>query len=282
MTGSSTRKDEALDRLTSGIAQLTTSDAWRAWLGVQARFHRYSFANTVLILVQQPAATRVAGFGAWRRLARVVRRGERAIWILAPVTRRVAADDTAEAPERASRVVTAFRPVPVFDQAQTDGDPLPEVCTRLTGDEPSGAYAGLVQVAAAICFTVEDHAFGGETNGDCTHALRRIRVRPDLAPAHRVKTLCHELAHALLHADATDRPLAELEAESVAFIVCDVLGIDTGAWSFGYVATWSGGRDQAIAAIKAAGARIQRTADRILSALEDGGATTPPPGAAEP
>ncbi len=178
---------------------------------------------------------------------------------------------TADVPEGVSRVVTAFRPVPVFDQAQTDGDPLPEVCTRLTGEDARGAGVGLLQLAASLGFTVEDHVFGDDTNGDCTHALRRIRVRLDLTPAHRVKTLCHELAHALLHGDATDRPLAELKAESVAFIVCDALGIDAGTWSFGYVATWSGGGDQAIAAIKAAGARIQRTADRILTDLEAAG-----------
>jgi antirestriction protein ArdC len=85
-----------------------------------------------------------------------------------------------------------------------------------------------------------------------------------------VKTLAHELAHALLHADAGDRALAELEAESVAFVVCDALGIEAAAWSFGYVATWSGGREAALAAIKSAGARIQRAVDRILSALEVG------------
>jgi antirestriction protein ArdC len=83
-----------------------------------------------------------------------------------------------------------------------------------------------------------------------------------------VKTLCHELAHALLHAEPIDRGLAELEAESVAFIVSDGLGIQSDAWSFGYVASWSGGGEEAIAAIKAAGARIQKTADLILSALQ--------------
>jgi hypothetical protein len=158
--------------------------------------------------------------------------------------------------------------VPVFAEDQTDGDPLPEVCTRLRGDDPQGAYAGLVQVASVLGFTVEDHAFAGETNGDCSHALRRIRIEVTLAPAHRAKTLAHELAHALLHADITDRALAELEAESVAFVVCDALGIQAGDWSFGYVAVWSGGGEQAVAAIKAAGTRIQRTANRILSALD--------------
>jgi antirestriction protein ArdC len=246
---------------------------------VQARFHRYSFANTVLILCQCPTASRVAGFHTWRRLGRQVRRGEHAIWILAPVTRRVDADD---ASEQSTRVVAGFRPVPVFAEDQTDGDPLPEVCARLGGDDPRGAYAGLLQVASLLGFTVEDHAFDGETNGDCSHALRRIRIEVTLAPAHRAKTLAHELAHALLHADASDRALAELEAESVAFIVCDALGLDAGTWTFGYVAGWAGGGDEAVAAIKAAGARIQRTADQILSALDRAEeARSEPVGAAE-
>ena len=269
MIGSSTRKDEALDRLSRGIAQLTSSDAWHTWLHMQARFHQYSFANTVLILCQCPTASRVAGFHTWRRLGRQVRRGEHAIWILAPVTRRVDADDDSE---QSTRVVAGFRPVPVFDLAQTEGDPLPELCARLAGDDPRGAYAGLVQVASLLGFTVEDHTFAGETNGDCSHALRRIRVEVNLEPAHRVKTLCHELAHALLHEDSdAERGLKELEAESVAFIVCDALGLDAGAWSFGYVAGWAGGGEQALAAIKATGARIQRTADQILSALDRAG-----------
>ena len=112
MIGNSSRKDETLERLTNGIAQLTSSDSWRAWLKAQARFHRYSFANTVLILCQRSTASRVAGFHTWRRLGRVVRRGESALWILAPVTRRVASDDD---PEQSTRFVAAFRPVPVFD-----------------------------------------------------------------------------------------------------------------------------------------------------------------------
>jgi uncharacterized protein DUF955 len=159
----------------------------------------------------------------------------------------------------------------VFDLAQTEGDPLPEPCARLAGDDPLGVFAQLVRVATTLGFAVEEHAFTDETNGDCAHDLRRIRVRIDLAPAHRVKTLAHELAHAILHAERTERGLMELEAESVAFIVCDALGLDAGAWSFGYVAGWAGGGEQALAAIKATGARIQRTADQILSALDRAG-----------
>jgi N-terminal domain of anti-restriction factor ArdC len=120
MIGNSSRKDETLERLTNGIAQLTSSDSWRAWLKAQARFHQYSFSNTVLILCQRSTASRVAGFHTWRRLGRVVRRGESALWIFAPMTRRVASDDD---PEQSNRLVSAFRPVPVFDISQTEGDP---------------------------------------------------------------------------------------------------------------------------------------------------------------
>ena len=268
MTGS-TRKDETLDRLTRGIARLTSSAAWTDWLRVQARFHSYSFGNAVLIAVQRPTASRIAGFHTWRRPGRQVRRGEHASWILAPITRRVAADADADEPRQTTRAVAAFRPVPVFDVAQTEGDPLPEVCTRLAGDDPVGAYARLVGFAQSIGFQVQDHRFDGETNGDCSHRLRRIRVDVSLAPAHRVKSLAHELAHALLHADAAEEcALRELEAESVAFVVCDALGIPADDWTFGYVAGWAGGGEAAIATIKAAGARIQRTAERILSALQ--------------
>jgi len=135
MITNSSRKDETLERLTNGIAQLTSSDSWTTWLRVQARFHRYSFSDALLVALQCPGATRVTGFHTWRRLGRTVRRGESALWILAPVTRRVASDDD---PEQSTHIVTAFRPVPVFDISQTEGDPLPEICTRLSGDEPAG------------------------------------------------------------------------------------------------------------------------------------------------
>ncbi len=264
MIGTSSRKDEALDRLASGIAQLTSSETWTTWLRVQARFHSYSFNNTIMILVQRPTASRVAGFHTWRRLGRFVRRGEQAIWILAPVTRRAKDEES----DKTMRAVVAFRPVAVFAEDQTDGEALPEVCTRLYGDEPAGAFAQLIRAAQSFGFTVEDHSFGDETNGDCSHALRRIRIKTTLEPMHRAKTLAHELGHALLHVDRSERALMELEAESVAFVVCDVLGIDAGEWSFGYIAGWSVGGDEAIAAIKAAGTRIQRTAERILSELK--------------
>lgn len=128
------RRDDVLNRLTEGITNLTSSDAWQEWLTVQSRFHRYSFNNTLLIHLQRPEATRVAGFHAWRRLGRNVRKGEKAIWILAPVTRKPADEERsgASAAAERGRVLVAFKPTAVFDIAQTDGEELPEVVTGCT------------------------------------------------------------------------------------------------------------------------------------------------------
>lgn len=258
--------DELLKRLSDGVTQLTTSENWKAWLSAQSRFHKYSFSNTLLILAQRPHALRVAGFRTWCGLGRQVRSGEKAIWILAPTTHRRAADAD---DEEAQVFVTGFRAVPVFDIAQTDGPDLPAVCKPLEGDDPAATYARLVPVAKAFGFTVEDYDFTGSTNGDCDLERRRIRIRAGNSPAQRVKTLVHELGHSQLHESSTlDRPLKELEAESVAFVVCSALGLTTDAYSFGYVAIWAGGGDEAIAGIKASASRIQRASLAILDSIE--------------
>ncbi len=263
--GGDTRRDEVISRLTYGVARLATSERWHDWLTVQTRFHQYSFNNTLLIQVQCPTASRVAGFHAWRKLERNVRKGEKGIWILAPMTRNVRDEDV----DDKAGATTGFKPVPVFDVAQTDGQPLPEsCCILLDGDDVTGVYGRLVAVAQSIGYTVEDAEFTDFRNGHCMFRERRIRVRSENAPAQRVKTLAHELAHALLHKHSVDRALAELEAESVAFVVCGNVGIESDDYSFGYVATWAGGGDEAIAAVKASGGRIQHAADQILSRLE--------------
>lgn len=260
------RSDELLNRLTTGITQLTNSDRWRDWLTVQSRFHKYSFGNTLLILMQRPDASRIAGFRTWLQLERRVQAGEKAIWILAPMTRPRLADALGQEPEI---LVTGFRPVPVFDISQTEGADLPVVCARLEGEDAKGTYSRLVAVAAGFGFSVEDFEFTDSTNGDCNTEQRRIRVRTSNSPAQRIKTLAHEMGHAQLHENsALDRPLKELEAESVAFVVCCVLGLSTDTYSFGYVAAWSGGGEEATAGIKASGARIQHAANAILGALE--------------
>lgn len=266
-----TRTAETLNKLTQGIAELTNSDAWRDYLDAARRFHTYSFGNVLLIHSQLPTASRAAGFHTWRHLGRSVRRGERAIWILAPMTRSFAADDDDDSgadTKQAKQVVVSFRAVPVFDISQTDGEPLPQVANRLTGDGPQGALDQLRHVADTLGYRVSIEPLPGERNGDCTFAERRIRVRDGISLAQSAKTLCHEIGHALMHDGCSvTREFAECEAESVAYIVCDGLGLDSSEYSLGYISCWAGGGEEAVKAITASGNRIQSAAQTILRAL---------------
>ena len=272
----STTATELLATLADGVADLTNSTAWRAWLDVQRRFHRYSWGNTLLIAAQRPDATRVAGFHAWLRLGRHVRKGEHGIAILAPVVPRLRVVDADSGDERwvAGRP-HAFRVAHVFDVSQTDGEELaaPPV-TRLEGGDPSDWYTQLRDVAYGLEFTVEEDYLPDAVNGDCNHALRRIRIEVRNGQRQQVKTLAHELAHAILHADRAGltREQAELEAESVAYIVCAGLGIDTSEYSFGYLAVWAGGSEQARRAIADSAQRIQMAAHQVLDAVTPGDA----------
>jgi hypothetical protein len=265
-------RDDVLTRLAEGIRQLTSSEAWSACLQMQSRFYRYSFGNTLLIGLQRPDATRVAGFHRWKSLGRSVRKGSRGIAILAPVVRRlqVRVDDTEDVSIVAA-APSAFRIVYVFDVADTEGRELPTVpCHPLRGDAPAMLFERLAAVGESRGFTVELHPIrDSRANGDTAFGDRRIRVRDSLAPAQQVKTLAHELGHALLHGDGViDRALAELEAESVAFLVCEAVGIDAGDYSFGYITTWVGGGADAVeAALRASGGRISRAARTVLDAI---------------
>jgi antirestriction protein ArdC len=259
------RHADLLVQLSEGITALTTSEEWIRYLNVQSRFHRYSFGNVVLIAAQLPGASRVAGFRAWLKLGRSVRKGEKAIWILAPMARKKANEDDA-GPDR---VIAGFKYVPVFDIAQTEGAELPAPCRKLVGDEPLAHIVGLTEAARSVGFSVESAELTDGVNGDCSFELRRIRVERRNAPAQQVKTLAHEIAHALLHHGRPDRRLAELEAESTAYVVCHHLGLDSGSYTFGYVTTWAGGGGEAVAGIKTSGARIQAAASTIIDLVEN-------------
>jgi antirestriction protein ArdC len=268
MDSTTDKKTEVLATLADGVARLTNSDEWRAWLDVQSRFHRYSFGNTLLIALQRPDATQVAGFHAWLGMGRHVRKGEKGIAILAPVVRRTRVKDEATGDET---VVTgspsAFRIAHVFDVVQTDGDELPAVPVhKLEGDDTDGLYGRLIAVAHSVGFTVEEEYLENGVNGDCNHTDAHIRIEVRNEPRQQVKTLAHELAHAILHGDRNGltRERAELEAESVAYVVCTDLGIDSSSYSFGYLATWSGGGTEAQRAITESAQRIQKAAHLIL------------------
>ncbi len=272
-------KSELLHQLADGILELTSSPAWTRWLRISRRFHRYSFQNQILIQRQCPEASWVAGYRTWLRSGRQVRRGERAIRILAPCVAAAEGRDEAEA-DSSRPAVVGFRVVRVFDISQTEGEELPQPTRTLTGDSPAVHLAQLAQRAQALDFSVNFTELWGSRNGDCSHALARIRVRQDLPPAHKLKTLAHEIAHAVLHGPdfQGSRALAELEAESVAYLICHEFGVDSSGYSFGYLASWSGGGPEAARLIAATARRILRGRDFVMAeAGTDGTGTADQP-----
>ncbi|MDP2343771.1 MAG: ArdC-like ssDNA-binding domain-containing protein [Deltaproteobacteria bacterium] len=270
---------QVLERLRAGVANLVTSDDWARMLAFQASFHSYSFRNTILIAAQCRHATRVAGFQTWLSLHRSVIKGERGIAILAPMVfkprtapsttlpQMAATNDEDGAPRR-----LGFRVVHVFDVSQTEGDPLPSVARPLSGQsEPAQAAFQLLKRYAEdelhIPVAIRAMSSGG-VNGYIDLSSRSIFVGEHLEPLGALKTLAHELGHAVLHgsdeAAHHDRASKEVEAESVAFVVLNALGFDSGDYSFGYVASWAQGDPKAV---EAAGAAIARGAKTILAAV---------------
>ncbi len=268
---------ELLERLKAQVATLTTTDRWKRYLAMQSTFHTYSFRNVMLILMQRPDAIRVAGFHAWKDLGRSVKKGERGIAILAPMAIKQA--PTADDPDPAARL--RFRLVYVFDESQTEGEPLPAPSTLLSGHEDAAAavWAHLSAFAAARSIPIEvtTQGLSEGANGAWCRTTGKIVIHPALAALQRAKTLAHELGHALLHADSSDcheLPIMEVEAESVAYIVMQHFGVDSGDYSFGYVAAWSQEKDLG-AVLNASGARIAGATKAILAhraAAESGAA----------
>jgi DNA primase len=310
-----TLKLEALHRtLGEKIAAIRDGQDWRDWLNVASRFHTYSFNNQILIAAQRPDATAVAGFAAWKALGRQVNKGERGIQILAPVLLRAAPPGADPAPpvhagsseQRPSEPnpaaalavdssghgrIAAFRVVHVFDLAQTSGDPLPEqpLPKLLSGQAPYGLWDTLATQVASHGFALE-RGECGEANGATNFVLRAVRIRADVDDAQAVKTLCHELAHVLLHdpnggptaaadpaASSTDahpmgycRGRFEVEAESVAYLIAAIHGLDTSAYTFPYVAGWAGSVDavEPDRVVQATAQRVLGAARQILTATE--------------
>src|ERR1035441_2858016 len=260
-----------LEGLSVGIADLTTSEKWTQYLDVQSKFYRYSPNNVMLILLQNPYATRVAGYNAWKALDHQVMAKESALRILAPMTYK--RDDAPEGEN--AREIRGFKLVPVFDISQTEGPDLADVVSKLEGLAPEGVFVKLTEFAQGIGFRVErPESLESGANGDTTHSEGRIRVVSSNSEAQQAKTLAHEIGHALLHdpgVEATkdlERGLKELEAESAAYVICTALGMDTSDYSFGYVAGWAGGAPEAIQGIKASTGRIQKAATAVLKTFE--------------
>lgn len=260
------------EQFQESLQQLVTSEDWQRALAVAARFHNYSFANSRLIWAQSLARgftpSRVAGYRAWQALDRHVRRGEQGLQILAPVIRKIPPENG----EEEERRVVGFRVVHVFDLAQTEGEPLPEVpATLVQGKLPSQweQVSGLI-TDTGFDLQVADLDRLGEANGITDWQHRDVVVRASLPGAQRFKTAVHELAHIRLHEPTSDarpscRGIVEVEAESVAYMVCAALGIDSAGYSLPYVASWSGGD---LTKVTATANRVIGCARQVLTQLE--------------
>ena len=196
------------EQLADGIANLDDKDAWQRWLGMASKLHRYSFNNVTLTMLQKPDATMIAGYRAWQAMGHQVRRGEKAIKILGPVTRKVELVDrpTGE-PIRDDdgrtqyvRQLVGVRPVSVFDASQVDPPvQTPPEPTLLRGQAPPGLWDSLAELVEAEGFQLTRGDCGG-ANGFTDYLGREVRVRADVDDAQAVKTLAHELAHVLIRA----------------------------------------------------------------------------------
>jgi N-terminal domain of anti-restriction factor ArdC/IrrE N-terminal-like domain len=256
---------DALDKL-AALLDEGHSDQLTALLKTMARFHKYSWHNVCLIASQRPAATRVAGFQTWRTMGRFVRKGEKGIAIMAPIIGRREAESEGDN----ARTVRGFRAAYVFDLAQTDGEPLPEAA-RASGDPGSkiALRAAILQRGIAIESADDLNGALGTSSGG------RIQILNGLSPAEELVVLAHEYAHELLH-HADDRPASrdtrELEAEAVAFVVGEAVGLEVGPSCRDYLHLYRGDRD----ALAQSLARVQQTASTILQAIEGAAALVLP------
>lgn len=281
---------EITERLEQGVKDIFTSEMYTTYLRTMAKFHNYSFNNTLLIAMQRPDATLVAGFNAWKnKFNRYVIKGEKGIQIIAPapikeVEEREKIDkDTGLAVlnengepemERVEYVVPRFRVTTVFDISQTDGEPIPSLeVNELTASVKDYALltAAIEQVSPV---PMRFDEIEGDAKGYYSDADKEICIRVGMGESQTIKTMIHEVAHAMLHnsdfmkknGEEKDRLTKETEAESIAFTVCSALGIDTSDYSFPYVASWASGKE--MKELKDSMDTIRLTAADFLEKLE--------------
>lgn len=272
------RKEELkaiTDKLEQGTRDVFESGRFEAYLKSMSKFYRYSLNNCILIAIQCPGATLVAGYKKWQNeFERTVRKGEKAIRIIAPVpkkfTKIVKDPVTGEDMEEEHKLMT-YRSVPVFDISQTEGKELPEISHNLEGDEGAELIGKVLAVSPV---PIRFEAVPGAANGFYSYD-GYIVVDDSLSPSHKLKTLVHEIAHATIHCkggeqEKADRGAMEVQAESVAFTVCSYFGIDTSDYSFGYVAGWSEGKE--LEELRNSLDVIRKTAGEMIDGIEAAGA----------
>lgn len=265
-----TKKDRiaiALDRIKEGLRNINTDADWQQYLQFQSRFYSYSARNAMLIYAQNPRATYVKGYRAWNSLGRYVKRGAKGIAILAPCHRRK--KDEEDVPPDNGKI-SGFRIVYVYDVSDTAGsdEQLPVLVTGLRGDgaEEERLYEKLKSIVSTR-YTVEE-AEGMAAKGSYTKDTGVIAIKADQSHGQKVKTLLHEYAHGIdfaMYPGKSSREIREVVAEGAAYVVAQHLGLDTAAYSMGYIKTWLGDTDR----LAAAASGIQHVSERIITDIEE-------------
>ena len=293
------RLRQITENIEAGIKELFESDKYRQYLSTMSRFHRYSVNNTMLIYLQKPDATLVAGFNKWlNQFERHVKKGEHGITIIAPTPfkkkieeQKLDPDTKAPMLDRNGKIVTEekeieipmFRPVKVFDVSQTDGKALPQLASDLSGNVAQfDAFMEALRRTSPVPLAVQPISDGSDGYFSLTD--QRIAIREGMSEAQTVSAAVHEITHSLLHnrekesmaASAgeetkeppkpKDRHTEEVEAESVSYAVCQYYGIQTSENSFGYIATWS--KDKELPELKASLETINKTASGLITDID--------------
>jgi hypothetical protein len=260
------RREEQRKQIREAVSRLVNADDFRRWLEVRRKFRKYSLYNTLLIALQRPDATQVAGFKAWQtKFGRQVRAGEKAIRILAPVT--VKRRDEATGDER--MVCVGFRGACVFDVEQTDGPPLPAgpQCVPPEGDSLEHHRPALEGLARELGYVVYSYRPPSGALGFCDPEGRLIVVDPELAPNAQISVLVHELAHAQgIDYSGYSRAESETIVEATTMIVLGALGFDTSGFSLPYIAGWAKD-DEGLEALERFAGDIDKCSRRLESAL---------------
>lgn len=268
-------KQETLDRifqqLEEGTKNVYSTETWTSYLQTMARFHQYSTGNSILIYTQKPDATYIAGYYAWKNnFHRRVKRGEKSIRILAPIRKYTVVQTEYGEEEQKYRVV-GFRPAAVFDVSQTIGKDLPVYMN----ENLSGKVRDYALFREALCLAspvpVLFETLGGNTHGYYRPIDADILIRNDMSQKQTIKTMIHEITHALLHYphpgdDLMTRNRREIEAESTAYAVSSYYGIDTSEYSFPYIAGWSENHD--LKELRDSLDVIRSTTDRLIATID--------------
>ncbi len=282
------KMNEIPQMLEEGVHKVFESDNYKNYLNIMSKFHNYSINNTLLIARQNPDATLVAGFKSWEKnFGRHVKKGEKGIKILAPspykkkvlvelvdpVSREIMLDINGNPVKEETEVnMTAYRIVSVFDVSQTEGNPLPQIgVAELTGNvDEYELFVEALKQSTSIPISFEN--ISGAAKGYYNPVTASIAVKAGMPESQTVKTMIHEIAHSILHndildeAEKKDRQTKEVEAESVAYTVCQHFGIDTSDYSFGYIAGWSSSKETE--ELKQSLETIQKTASGLINDIE--------------